>query len=362
MLDFLYKDELNIVVVGDIRLTPDRIEQALVNSPVKFKNIKKVFWGSTVDEDWFSIKQLNIECNGPEAEAYAKDLDAAVPDADVLISHMCPIPRSLLEKGKNLRAVLSCRGGLENIDVKAACDLGIPVVNVIRNAVSVAEFAVGLILSVTRNIASSHHLIMGGVWERNFPNSDCIPTLEDLKVGLAGLGNIGIELAKRLKALGVPLLAYEPYPDWPRLERNGLGDIEMVPTLEDLFRQSDLISLHLRLTEETRGIIDSKYFSLMKPAAYFMNTARGGLVNQDDLVQALREQRIAGAALDVFDSEPLRKDAGFDGLNNVTLTSHLAGTTFTALANAPVQLLREVDKIVRMDAVERIVNYKQLNL
>ena len=362
MLDFLYKDELNVVIVGDIRIKPERIEQALLKTPVKIKNIKKVLWGLADDEDWFSRKQLNIERNGPEVEDYADGLEDAIADADVLINHMCPIPRKLLEKGKHLRAVLSCRGGLENIDVKAAGDLGIPVVNVIRNAVSVAEFAVGLILSVTRNIASSHHLIMQGVWERNFPNSDYIPTLEDLTVGLAGLGNIGIEIAKRLKALGAPLIAYEPYLDRPRLERNGLGDIEIVPTLEELFRRSDLISLHLRLTEETKGIIDAKYFSMMKPTAYFMNTARGGLVNQDDLVKVLREQRIAGAALDVFDSEPLRKDAGFDGLNNVTLTSHLAGTTFAALANAPAQLLREVDKIVRTDAVERIVNNKQLNL
>ncbi|MDR0850921.1 MAG: 2-hydroxyacid dehydrogenase [Clostridiales Family XIII bacterium] len=362
MLDFLYEQPLKTVIIGDVRLTPETMEAALKNSPIKMREVSHVFWGEKEDTGAFSVRQLNLERNGSDAEPYAPELDEAILDAELIMVHMCPIPQKLLEKAKNLRAILICRGGVENVNAACAGELGIPVINVIRNAVSVAEFALGLILSATRNIAESHHQIRSGVWTRDYPNADYIRTLENLTVGLVGVGNMGIELATRLKALNVPMKFYDEYINRERLKTSGLGDVEVVDSLDTLFRECDIISLHLRLTEENVGQINARYFEQMKPTAYFVNTARGGLINQDDLVSVLKAKKIAGAALDVFDSEPLRKDSGLAELDNVVLTAHIAGTTYDALNNSPVQLLREVDRIVKNGATERIVNYRQLSL
>ena len=234
--------------------------------------------------------------------------------------------------------------------------------NVIRNAVPVAEFALGMMLGLTRNIAASHRFLMEGSWVKRFPNSGFTSTLSNLTVGLAGLGNVGIEVALRLKAMGVSMIAYDGYLDRERLERSGLGDIQIVPALEDVFRRADIVSLHLRLTPETEHSIDRRYFSLMKPTAYFVNTARGGLVNQADLLEALRSRAIAGAALDVFDAEPLAPEAGFMELDNVLITPHIAGATEDAIPKSPFLLMREVDKIITLGLSDRIVNRAQIQL
>lgn len=359
MLNELTTAAQNIVVVGDAFVSPDTMEAAVRASKLSVGKISKAYWG-TPDKSEFARRQLNIERHGAEAEAYAEDLDALLHDCTVLVTHFNPIPAAVFEKAPLLRAVLTCRGGMEHIDVAAAARHNIPVVNVIRNAIPVAEFALGMLIGLTRNIATSHHLLIDGKWEKVFPNTEFTSTLSNLTVGLIGLGNIGIELAARLKALGVPMLAFDDYISKERLERNGLENIRMVGSLEEVFSQADIVSLHLRLTPETEGLINRKYFSLMKPTAYFINTSRGGLVNQEDLIEALRTRSIAGAALDVFDKEPLAEDHGFRGLDNVVITPHIAGATVDAIPMAPYLLMREVDKIIEKDLTERIVNYDKL--
>lgn len=359
MLNFLYEQPLNLVLTGDVHVTPAMLEEAVRGTPMQIAKLTALRWGPD-DENEFSTPQQAIEKNGAEAVPYAQGLLEAVADADVLLTHFAPVPRVVLEKGKRLRAVLTCRGGLEHIDVAAASELGIPVVNVIRNAIPVAEFALGMILSLTRNIAVSHHRLMEGSWQRSYPTDPHVTCLGNLTVGLAGLGNVGIELATRLAALGVPMLAWEPYVDAERLARNGLDKLELVPSLEELFRQADVVSMHLRLTKETEGLVDARMLGLMKPSAFFINTARGRLVNQADLIETLKAGRIAGAALDVFETEPMAVPSGFEGLENITLTPHIAGTTPDALPKSPLMLMREIDKMVVKGFTERIVNYDKL--
>ncbi|MCI2058469.1 MAG: 2-hydroxyacid dehydrogenase [Oscillibacter sp.] len=361
MLNFLFEKPQNIVVVGDVFVSCDTMEAALRASRVKVGKITRAFWGSG-DKDEFAARQLNLERRGPEAEAWAEGLEKLMGDCDVLLTHFNPVPQALIDRAPRLKAVLTCRGGLEHIDVKACSRRNIPVVNVIRNAVPVAEFTIGMMLALTRNIAASHHLMIEGCWKKEYPNSKFTSTLGNLTVGLAGLGNVGIEVATRLKALGVPMIAFDAYADPQRLRRNGLGDIRFVDTLEELFSQADIVSLHLRLTPETEKSIDRRYFSLMKPTAYFINTARGGLVNQEDLLDTLRAHAIAGAALDVFDKEPVTAEAGFAGLDNVVLTAHLAGATEDAIPKAPYLLMREVDRIAEKGTTERIVNFGDLRV
>ncbi|MFZ7133929.1 MAG: NAD(P)-dependent oxidoreductase [Eubacteriales bacterium] len=299
MLDYLVDSPQKIVVIGDIFVSPDAMEEAVACSLINYDKITKLSWGAS-DKNGYATMQLNVEKNGPDAENYAAGLDEIIEDVDVILTHYSPIPERLIQKAKNLKLILTCRGGLEHIDIEAANERNIPVVNVIRNAEPVADFVLGLILSLTRNIALSHHELMSGNWKMEFYNSGYVTTLHELTVGIIGLGNIGLEVALRLKSLNVKIIAYDAYISMDKLHSYGLENIPMMSSIEDVFSNADVISLHLRLTEKTEKMIDKKYFSLMKPTAYFINTARGGLVQQSDLIEVLKNRSIAGAALDVF--------------------------------------------------------------
>jgi D-3-phosphoglycerate dehydrogenase len=336
------------------------MERAMAGSSLGVTKIEKLFWG-TQDKDLFTKRQINIERNGPDAESYAEGLDEAIEDAEILMVHFCPVPGKLIEKAKRLKIILTSRGGLENIDLKSASEHNIPVVNVIRNAEPVADFALGMILDITRNITSScRRLFEKGEWAKTFLNSPYVTTLNSLTIGFVGLGNVGIALATRLHALGVSIIGFDDYVSRERLEKNGLGTIEMVGTMNEVFERADVITLHLRLTDENVGCIDKSCFGRMKESAYFLNTARGGLVNEEDLIDALESRSIAGAALDVFKMEPLPADSRLLKLDNVLLTSHIAGTTVDAIPMSPFMLISAVEKIVQNGLTERIVNYSDI--
>lgn len=358
MKDFTSRPQ-KVVVVGDAFVSPETMEQAVRGSTLCCGEIRKLFWGPT-DKQEFTTRQLKVERGGPEAVPYADGL--AIADADVLLVHFNPVPSALLEKAKNLRLILTCRGGLEHIDLAAASARNIPVLNVIRNAEPVADFALGMMLCLTRDIALSHLKMRGGEWCKNYYNSDFLMTLSSHTVALAGIGNVGAALARRLLALGVPVIAYDAYTNPEKLAQAGLGAVKLVDSLEALFEQGDIVSLHLRLTPETEHMIGMQYFSRMKKTAYFINTARGGLVDQAALVEALQQGCMAGAALDVYDSEPLDADSPLLQMDNVLLTPHIAGTTVDAIPRAPFLLMREVDRFLQSGVNDRVVNAASITL
>ena len=362
MLSTLTDKPLNIIAVGDFYVSSDVMEEAIKNSKLNVGKITKVYWGVKNDDDWAS-HQLNIERNGPEAEPYAPELDDLIEDADVLMVHFCPVSKKIIDKAKNLKAIVTCRGGLEHINVKAATEKNIPVINVVRNTIPVAEFTIGLILSVTRNIAVAHMDLVNGKWTKVFQNQEYVSTLSNLSVGLIGMGNIGIEVAIRLKPFGCKIIAYDPYLDKERIKRNDLeGTVIFKDKIEDVFSEADIVSLHLRLMPSTEKMVDKKLFSLMKPTSYFINVSRGGLINQDDLIDVLENKKIAGAALDVFDTEPLAENSKLREFKNVTLTPHIAGATVDAIPKSPFMLMKEVDKILTKGTTERIMNFKDIKV
>ena len=184
MLNFLKNDPQRVIVVGDRRVLPETMEDAVRHSEIRIGSVTRLTWDSS-DEDDYSKNQLALERGGPEAAPYAKGLDDVIESADVVFTHLSPMPKALLERALNLKAVLTCRGGLEHIDVYAAGRRNIPVVNVIRNAIPVAEFALGLIISLTRNIGASHHLMRRFIWKRDYGNAEFVSSLYTLTVGLA---------------------------------------------------------------------------------------------------------------------------------------------------------------------------------
>lgn len=296
---------------------------------------------------------LAIELDGPDAVELPAAVTENTGDVDILIVQFTPVGRRWIEAASSLRVIGVLRGGTENVDVPFATERGIAVLNTPgRNARAVAECAMGMILSEVRNIARSHAFLKNGQWRREFPNSVEIPELNEKTVGLVGYGAVGRLMAQYLQAFGSRIVAFDPYC------HGDPAPAELVD-LQTLLRQSDVVSIHARLTEETQHLIGRKELNMMKPSAVLVNTARSGLVDEEALCQALAERRIMGAALDVFDDEPLSPVHPLVKLDNVTITPHLAGSTVDAFRNSPkmmaahlVRMFQGEDNIPIINGVE----------
>ena len=259
----------------------------------------------------------------------------------------------MLEKAQNLKLIGTCRGGIEHLDIGLAREMGIPVIHVIRNAEPVADYTIGMIYSVTRNIALSHAAVMQGAWPKNFPNDAYRTTLASQTVGLVGLGHIGKMVAQRLVNLGVKVIAYDPFIDQEAVRSSGI-DLTFV-SLEALFKHSDIVSLHMRVTPETENLIDRKLLALMQPSAYLINTARPDILVKADFIEVLKKRKIAGAAIDVVWEEPIAADDPLLGLDNLVITSHIAGDTVDAIPKSPLLLAKTVKDYLQTGVSEFIV-------
>ena len=273
---------------------------------------------------------LLVEQRGANALKLPDDLVRDIADYDMLVVQFAPVGKELIARADKLKYVGVLRAGLENVDLAAAAAKHIEIIPTAgRNARAVAEFTVGLILAEIKNIARSHASMKQNHFRKDYVNTGQVPELLDKTVGLIGLGHIGGLVARFLEPFGCRILVHDPYlTDFP-------AGVEKAGTLDDLLAASDIVSIHMRLTDDTRHMIGPEQFAKMKPTAYFVNSARSGLVDEAALVRALENRIIMGAALDVFDSEPLPDGHPFLTLDNVTLTPHMAGTTRDAFANSP---------------------------
>jgi len=293
---------------------------------------------------------LAIELGGPEAIELPVELVQDAKEADILVVQFAPVGSRFLEEAAALKVIGVLRGGTESVDVPFATQRGIAVLNTPgRNARAVAECTLGLILTEVRNIARSHASLVHGKWQRDFPNRDSIPELHEKTVGLVGYGAVGRLVAHYLEAFGSRILAFDPFC------QADPGPAEMVD-LPTLLRRSDVVSLHARLTKENYHLIGRKELILMKPTAVLINTARSGLVDESALIEALSQRQIMGAAIDVFETEPLSPASPLLQLDNVTLTPHVAGSTTDAFRNSPKLMARHLQRMLRGESDLPIVN------
>lgn len=291
-------------------------------------------------------RRLVVEQQGPAAEEVPPSF-LANPDVEIALGLFCPFSAAGMDALPGLRVIGVARAGLENVDVEAATERGIAVIHVRgRNAEAVSDFAAGLILAAARNIARAHAGILAGEWPKRFANSEHLPELGERTLGIVGYGLIGRRLAEKMSGFGMRRIAYDPLaapePD---------SGVEAV-SLEELLESSDFVSLHARLEAGNRHLIGAPELALMRPTSYLVNTARAGLLDTEALVAALRERRLAGAALDVFDTEPLPAGDPLLELDNVTLTSHIAGTTTDALTRSPQLLVSTLSALLRGETGE----------
>ncbi len=324
----------------------------------RFEGVEVIesLWDDPSEADVTAVIR-RIEKNGPANEPVPQGF-IEHKDAELLAGSFCPFSAQGMDVFDNLRIIGVMRAGLENIDVRAASERGIAVVNASgRNADAVSDFAIAMLLAEARNIARAHHSIVGGGWQVDFASSATTPDMRGKTVGLFGFGAIGKALAEKLGGFHINLMVYDPYIEQESVAAFGGKLVDK----ETLFKESDFISVHARLTDENQRTIGKAEFSLMKKSAYFINTARAGLVDYDALYAALAEKRIAGAALDVFDNEPLPVDDRFRKLDNVTLTTHRAGATLDAANNSPRLVFERMRNLIAGSAMEGLVNPQVLD-
>lgn len=258
---------------------------------------------------------------------------------EIYVNEGDKVPANVIERLDATRLICVARGTPSNVDIPAATRAGILVTNAPgRNAIAVAEFTIGLIIDRIRHITRGNRMVMTRTWEfRRFEEIEGIE-LNGRTIGLVGVGHIGQEVAKRLRAFNMRLLGYDPYLD-PEVACS-VG-VELTE-LDRLMRESDFVSIHAPVTPETKGMIGEREIGLMKPTAYFINTARAIITDEQALYEALRDGRIVGAALDVFLEEPVTPDDPLATLDNVLVTPHLGGATREVVTNHSLMIETDI--------------------
>ncbi|MCX6667367.1 MAG: 3-phosphoglycerate dehydrogenase [Euryarchaeota archaeon] len=319
--------------------------KALVTAPfheLGFKILKK-YMGVTY-ENWRETGVLYRD-----SREYIEKINKE--KADVLITEGDMIDGDVLSSC-DIKIIGICRGYPDNVDMDVATKKGIPVFfTPDRNADAVADLSIGLMICQLRHMTTSDRLLRSGTFfvdtgegladlYRRFMGWE----LGGKTVGIVGLGGVGFRVAKRLKfGFDVKILVHDPYVDEKKIKEVDGKRVD----LETLLKESDLVSLHAKVTGENVGMIGEKELKLMKPTAYFFNTARAALVDEDALFEALKEKRIAGAGLDVFGSEPVDSDNRFLPLDNVTVTPHAGGSTFDAEIRQSLMIAEDIESYLK---------------
>ncbi|MFI9587064.1 2-hydroxyacid dehydrogenase [Streptomyces sp. NPDC052236] len=290
-----------------------------------------------------------------EAAGDPAQLAKAGSGVGLILTHLAPITDEVLAAaGPGLRAVGVTRGGPVNVDLAAATRRGVPVAHLPgRNLGAVAEFVIGAMISVTRNIGAASRGMARGRWDGTyFRYGKCGPELRAATVGLVGFGAVGMRVAELLRAFGSTVVAHDPYADPDKARELGVRLVE----LPELLGICDIVSVHARLTDSTRGMFGAEAFSAMKPGACFVNTARGELVDEAALTEALADGRIRAAALDVFHPEPPAPDHPLLARDDVLATPHLAGASRQVAQDSARRIVDAVADFLRTGRLEFCAN------
>ena len=255
----------------------------------------------------------------------------------------------LLEHAKKLRVIGRAGVGVDNIDLDAATHKGIAVMNTPgANAVAVAEQTLGMMLAMARHLCRADALMHAGKWEKKSLQGT---ELRGKTLGIVGLGRVGMEVARRARAFGMELVGHDPFVSVAVAKDQGIR----LAGLDELYAAADYITLHVGLTPQTAGMINAASIAKMKKGVRLVNCARGELVNEADLAEALKQKHVASAALDVFVEEPL-KNSPFTTLENVLLTPHVGGSTHEAQEAVGVQIAQQVKEYLKHGVIQNAVN------
>lgn len=345
---------MKIICVADAYITKEMMLDGIKPYLTKEDSIEVLFFGEESRTDMRDTVKA-IEAMKRDIIPVPEELYEKITEADVLIVHLCPVTSKLLEKATKLKAILSCRGGTENIDIDAATAKKIIVsTNPAHNANAVAEYTIGLIICETRNIARADASLKKGIWRENYPNtSSTIRELCDMTIGIIGFGSVGRLVAEKLSVFGCDILIYDPY-----ISESAYDFINFkLVDLKTLLNKSDVVTLHARAKSP---IMTDKEFDQMKPTAYLINTSRSILVDSGALINALDNGKIKGAAIDVFETEPVIPEF-YKKYDNITITNHRGGDTINSYKDAPSFAIQNYQRYLNGERIRFWVNKDKLN-
>lgn len=299
------------------------------------------------------IQQL-VEANDVEVDKKTglneDELVAIIPQYDaLLVRSQTKVTPKIMQAAANLKVIGRAGVGVDNIDLEAATQAGIIVINAPDgNTITTCEHAFAMMMALARHIPQAYAKTIGGVWDRKFLGVE----LRNKKLGILGMGRIGSEVAKRAKAFGMDVLGYDPFLTEDRAEKMGV----QVATVDDIVRNADFITVHTPLTPETRHMISRPQFEVMKKGMRIINCARGGVIDETALVEAIDEGIVAGAAFDVFEQEPPQPNHPFLHNPKIIVTPHLGASTVEAQENVAIDVSEQVLHILRNEPFKNAVN------
>lgn len=311
--------------------------------------------------DNLSVEGIEIfkKTPGIEVDVRSKmtpdELKAVIKDYDALVIRSATkVTQEIIDLADRLAIIGRAGIGLDNVDIPAATKRGIVVMNTPGgNAVTTGEHAIAMMLSLVRYIPQATASMKAGKWEKSkFTGREFL----NKTIGIIGIGRVGSIVADRAQGLKMKVIAYDPFITPEAAEKAGLTLV----TLDELYAQADVITIHTPMTKETRGLVNTAAFAKMKKGVYIVNCARGGLVSEKDLYEALKSGKVAGAALDVFEEEPT-KNAALIGLDNVICTPHLGASTDEAQINVAVAIAEQVVAYLTTGEIKAAANFPSVS-
>ena len=292
------------------------------------------------------VAEVDVKIGLPKEE-----LAAIISEYDALaVRSETKVTADIIAAAKNLKIIGRAGVGVDNIDVEAATNRGILVVNSPEgNTFAAAELTVAMLLALARHIPQADSALRGGKWDRKkYMGSE----VYGKTLGVIGLGKIGREVAKRLQSFEMTVLGYDPYLKPEQAEALGIKLVD----LDTLYKESDYITVHVPKTKETTGMINAEKIALMKPTVRLVNVARGGILDEAAVAEAARSGRIAGAAIDVFTTEPAPADNPLLGIPNIITTPHLGASTEEAQVNVAIDIAEQIADVLAGKPARAAVN------
>ena len=342
---------MRILVFGDSFVSVEDFTQAF-SEIAEHNEVRYV----RMDESEKAVPFTDSEKRIREFLGSPKQVISELRGEEIIVFHGAPMTEEVLAAAKGLKLLCCARGGPVNVDVKAATRRGIPVVTAPgKNATAVAELAITLMVMLSRNIkkASIHVEKERIVSKDNYEGAEFLGhELEGKTLGLVGYGRVGSRVAKRAVAFGMSVLVYDPFIPGSTIEAPG----KMTKDLDSLLSSSDYVSLHARESKENENLMGERQFQLMKKGAYFINTARPSMVDEDALLHALKSGKLAGAAMDIVRFLPERPVSPFLDLDNVIVMPHIGGATYETTTKGAIIVAAQVQRYLSGQNLETLIN------
>jgi D-3-phosphoglycerate dehydrogenase / 2-oxoglutarate reductase len=337
-----------IAIIGDRFMTPSTFETAIrarCRGPIDIETMQLPWPDEPMRHGYAEPEMDGLK----EYQGDAETIVGFVGAAEIAITQLAPFSAAMLKRMPALRLIVVARGGPVNIDLGAARERGVLIANAPgRNASAVAEFTIGAIIAETRLMTRGHDALRRGAWRGDLYRADLVGReLSQMTVGVIGYGHVGTKVVRLLKPFGGRILVADPYVE---LLAEDVCDGVIKTTLMSLLRQSDVVTLHARITAETLGFIGRAEFAAMREGAVFINTGRGPMVDYDALTEALKSGHLRGAMLETSAVEPAPASLELLRLENVTLTPHIAGASLKTIERAAEAAAEEVRRYLDGEA------------